>query len=218
MIQSHQELWRRGAYRVSVGKPHAKIPLGKPRYRGEGNRKLYLKEICWERVGPSGYWLLASSPASKVCTTAVFMSGVINGLVTKPEHVATFFLHPHKTSCLTKVTSAGLLWKRQWTVWFYKMRGIWLTEETLLFLGGGAPSWRMFFTRWSHESDKCWVVVKAAMNRLILQNAGNLTNWRNVNFFFLGGALPEECFSLDDKHVTWVFLPCASCSTCICVC
>ena len=215
MIQSHQELWRRGAYRVSVGKPHAKIPLGKPRYRGEGNRKLYLKEICWERVGPSGYWLLASSPASKVCKTAVFMSGVINGLVTKPEHVATFFLHPHKTSCLTKVTSAGLLWKRQWTVWFYKMRGIWLTEDTLLFFGGGPlPEecfslddltkvtssgllWKRQWTVWFYKMRGIWLTEETLL--------------------FLG-ALPEECFSLDDKHVTWVFLPCASCSTCICVC
>ena len=47
MIHPHHGLWRRDAYGVSVEKPHVKIPLGKPSYRGEDNKKkMYLKKSC----------------------------------------------------------------------------------------------------------------------------------------------------------------------------
>jgi hypothetical protein len=39
MIEPHHELWRRDAYRVSVGKPQVKIPLGRPRHRWKENKK-----------------------------------------------------------------------------------------------------------------------------------------------------------------------------------
>jgi hypothetical protein len=36
---------RRGVYRVLVGKPEGKIPLGRPRRRSENNIKLDLQEV-----------------------------------------------------------------------------------------------------------------------------------------------------------------------------
>jgi hypothetical protein len=36
---------RRGAYRVVVGKPEGRRPLGKPRRRGEDNIKMDLREV-----------------------------------------------------------------------------------------------------------------------------------------------------------------------------
>jgi len=36
---------RRGAYRVVVGKPEGRRPLGKPRDRGENNIKMDLQEV-----------------------------------------------------------------------------------------------------------------------------------------------------------------------------
>jgi hypothetical protein len=36
-----------GAYRVLVGKPEGKRPLGRPRDRWEGNIKMDLKEVGW---------------------------------------------------------------------------------------------------------------------------------------------------------------------------
>jgi hypothetical protein len=39
---------RRGVYRVLVGKPEGKRPLGRPRRRWEDNIKMDLQEIgCW---------------------------------------------------------------------------------------------------------------------------------------------------------------------------
>jgi hypothetical protein len=38
---------RRGAYRVLVGKPEGKRPLGRPRRRWEDNIKTYLQEVGW---------------------------------------------------------------------------------------------------------------------------------------------------------------------------
>jgi hypothetical protein len=35
----------RGAYRVSVGRPEGKRPLGRPRRRWKDNIKMYLREI-----------------------------------------------------------------------------------------------------------------------------------------------------------------------------
>ena len=39
---------RRGAYRVLVGKPDVKRPLGRPRHRWEDNIKMDLQEVGWE--------------------------------------------------------------------------------------------------------------------------------------------------------------------------
>ena len=36
---------RRGAYRVLVGKPEGKRPLGRPRFRWEDNIKMYIQEV-----------------------------------------------------------------------------------------------------------------------------------------------------------------------------
>jgi hypothetical protein len=38
---------RRGTYRVLVGKPEGKRPLGRPIHRWEGNIKMALKEVGW---------------------------------------------------------------------------------------------------------------------------------------------------------------------------
>jgi hypothetical protein len=42
---------RRGAYRVLVGKPEGKRPLGKPRQRREDNVKMDLQEMGWGEQG-----------------------------------------------------------------------------------------------------------------------------------------------------------------------
>jgi hypothetical protein len=39
---------RRGAYRVLVGKPDGRRPLGRPRRRWEDNIKMDLREVGWE--------------------------------------------------------------------------------------------------------------------------------------------------------------------------
>jgi hypothetical protein len=41
----------RNAYKILVGKPEAKIPLGSPRRRWEDNIKIDLKETVCEDVG-----------------------------------------------------------------------------------------------------------------------------------------------------------------------
>jgi hypothetical protein len=38
---------KRNAYRILVGKPEGKRPLGRPRHRWEDNIKMYLREIGW---------------------------------------------------------------------------------------------------------------------------------------------------------------------------
>jgi hypothetical protein len=38
---------RRGAHRVSVGKPEGKRPLGRPRRRWKDNIKIDLREVGW---------------------------------------------------------------------------------------------------------------------------------------------------------------------------
>jgi hypothetical protein len=38
---------KRNAYRISVGKPEGKKPLGRPRYRWEDNIRMNLKKIGW---------------------------------------------------------------------------------------------------------------------------------------------------------------------------
>ena len=55
----------RGIYRVLVGKPEGKRPLGRPRYRWEHNIKMDLQEfgcegiagLIWLRVGTGGVHL-----------------------------------------------------------------------------------------------------------------------------------------------------------------
>ena len=37
----------RGVYRVLVGKPEVKRPLGRPKHRWEDNIKMYLQEVGW---------------------------------------------------------------------------------------------------------------------------------------------------------------------------
>jgi hypothetical protein len=41
----------RGVYRVLVGKPDGKRPLGRPRRGWEDNSKIDFKEVGWEGVG-----------------------------------------------------------------------------------------------------------------------------------------------------------------------
>ena len=41
---------RRGAYRVLVGRPDGKGPLGRPRHRWEDNIKMDFQEVGWEDV------------------------------------------------------------------------------------------------------------------------------------------------------------------------
>jgi hypothetical protein len=38
----------RGVYRVLVGKPEGRSPLGRPRRRWEDNVRRYLQEVGWE--------------------------------------------------------------------------------------------------------------------------------------------------------------------------
>jgi hypothetical protein len=40
---------RGGVYRVVVGKPEGKRPLGRPRHRWEDNIKMDLQEVVWKR-------------------------------------------------------------------------------------------------------------------------------------------------------------------------
>jgi hypothetical protein len=59
MIKSRRMRWaghvarmgkKRNAYRILVGKPECKRPLGRPRRRWVGNIKMYLREIGWDGV------------------------------------------------------------------------------------------------------------------------------------------------------------------------
>ena len=45
---------RRGVYRVLVGKPEGKRPLGRPRRRWEDNFKMDLQNVAWEGRGGHG--------------------------------------------------------------------------------------------------------------------------------------------------------------------
>jgi hypothetical protein len=63
MIKSRRMRWAghvarmgatRNAYRILVGKPEGKTPLGRPRRRCEDNIKMDLKEIGWDGVDQSG--------------------------------------------------------------------------------------------------------------------------------------------------------------------
>jgi hypothetical protein len=57
MIKSRRMRWvghvarmgeGRGAYRVLVGRPEGRRPLGRPRSRWEANSKMDLQEVGWE--------------------------------------------------------------------------------------------------------------------------------------------------------------------------
>jgi hypothetical protein len=57
MIKSRRMRWaghvarigkKRNAYRILVGKPEGKRPLGRPRRRWVDNIKIYLREIGWD--------------------------------------------------------------------------------------------------------------------------------------------------------------------------
>jgi hypothetical protein len=39
---------RRGAYRILVGRPEGRRPLGRPRRKWEDNIKMDLQEVVWE--------------------------------------------------------------------------------------------------------------------------------------------------------------------------
>jgi hypothetical protein len=41
---------KRDSYRILVGKPEGRRPLGKPRRRWVGNMKMDLREIGWDSV------------------------------------------------------------------------------------------------------------------------------------------------------------------------
>jgi hypothetical protein len=42
---------KRNTYRILVGKPEGKRPLGRPRHRWVDNIKMHLREIGWDGVG-----------------------------------------------------------------------------------------------------------------------------------------------------------------------
>jgi hypothetical protein len=49
---------KRNVYRILVGKPEGKRPLGRPRHRWVDNIKMDLREIGWDRVDWIGLiWL-----------------------------------------------------------------------------------------------------------------------------------------------------------------
>jgi hypothetical protein len=50
VIKSRRMRWagRRNAYRILVGKPEGKSPLGRPRRRWVDNIKMDLREVEWE--------------------------------------------------------------------------------------------------------------------------------------------------------------------------
>jgi hypothetical protein len=57
MVKSRRMIWagniarmgeKRNAYRILVGKPEGKRPLGRPRHRWDYNIKMGLREIGWD--------------------------------------------------------------------------------------------------------------------------------------------------------------------------
>jgi hypothetical protein len=48
---------RRGVYRVLVGEPEGKKPLGRPRFRWEDNIKIYYQEVDWGKAWAGLIWL-----------------------------------------------------------------------------------------------------------------------------------------------------------------
>jgi hypothetical protein len=47
---------KRGSYRVLVGKPVGKRPLGRPRHKWKGTIKMYLQETGWEGARNGLFW------------------------------------------------------------------------------------------------------------------------------------------------------------------
>ena len=56
---------KRGVYRVLVGKPEGKRPLGRPRHRWEYNIKMYLREVCWG-AWTRDIWLMIGADGGKL--------------------------------------------------------------------------------------------------------------------------------------------------------
>jgi hypothetical protein len=52
---------KRNAYRILVGKPEGKRPLGRPRRRWVNNIKMDLREIGWGVVWTGSIWLRIGS-------------------------------------------------------------------------------------------------------------------------------------------------------------
>jgi hypothetical protein len=44
----------RGAYRILVGRPEGRRPLGRPRHKWEDNIKMYLQEVGWRGMAWTG--------------------------------------------------------------------------------------------------------------------------------------------------------------------
>jgi hypothetical protein len=61
---------KRNAYRIVVGKPEGKRPLGRPRRRWGDNIKLNLREIAWDGVD----WI---GPVEGSCEYCIEPSGSI---------------------------------------------------------------------------------------------------------------------------------------------
>jgi hypothetical protein len=57
---------KRGAYRVLVGRPEGKRPLGRPRRRLEVNIKMGLKEVGWRGAWTGLIWLRIGSGAGNL--------------------------------------------------------------------------------------------------------------------------------------------------------
>jgi hypothetical protein len=58
---------RRSAYRVLVGKPEGKSPLGRPRHRWENNIKMDLQKVGWgmdwiDLAQDRGWWRVLRVP------------------------------------------------------------------------------------------------------------------------------------------------------------
>jgi hypothetical protein len=59
---------KRGAYRILVGRPEGRRPLGRPRRRWEDNIKIDLQEVGWVGMnwielaqGRDGWWALVNA-------------------------------------------------------------------------------------------------------------------------------------------------------------
>jgi hypothetical protein len=86
MIKSRRMRWaghiarmceKRNAYRILVGKPEGRRPLGRPRRRWVNNIKIYLREIGWAGM----YWIdVAQGPEEDSCEHGNEPSGSVKCL------------------------------------------------------------------------------------------------------------------------------------------